>query len=228
MVSVQALLCLLVHFSVLRVVCGVERHGHSHSKPSINHADRKALEVGNDAKIIHMDKSAPSPPLNSQESMMRHEPAQHAAAGARTGGSVLVAKANAANAPVPAEVTQYKGAAPKTHSVLAAEPSPNVTVPIQTLQDAEAEADKVGKLITGSEAEAGMPDTVHTTPIPLKEDDSEEQEEKALMWIAISLIVVCCAWSAGWVIFMRRFASKKDQIKAGLLSEDAAEEDGRT
>jgi hypothetical protein len=156
--------------------------------------------------------------------MMRHEQPlrQHSVAhGAHIGGSVLDLKVG--NEPA---VTQYESSGTSDTSANPLEPNnPNVDVQINTLEDAEKEAEKVGKIVSSAEAEAGLPDTVHTTPYPGKDDDTEEEEEKAMMWIGIALIVICCAWSGGWVVFMRRYATKQEQVKAGLLSEEDAGED---
>jgi hypothetical protein len=227
MTSSFALLGFLVQLSSFRIACGVERHGHSKG----GHVDHNVLEVRNDAKIVSVEekfgparsryaREATADPIMRHERPLQHSPDVAKSKGARTGGSVLDIKFNNPSA----DVTTYQDGSGNTSNALAPHMD-GVEVQLTDLTVAEAEADKVGLLVSSAEAEAGLLDTVHTTPYPGKEDDTEEEEEKALMCIAIALIVICCAWSCGWVVFMRRFATKKEQIQAGLLEEDAGEED---
>jgi len=95
---------------------------------------------------------------------------------------------------------------------------------ITNFDQAKQEAEKLETIIGNAEAEAGMPDTVHTSP-KIQEPDKEDPESAALMYIGIALIVLCVVWSCAWVVFMKRFASRKEQVQAGLLSEEALEDE---
>jgi len=94
-----------------------------------------------------------------------------------------------------------------------------------TLQQAEAEVKKLDKVVEGAEGEAGLPDTTHTTPTPDKEleDEDDEENEKQLMWVALGMIALCCAWSVAWGVFYKRFTTP---TKEKLLdeTEDQGEE----
>jgi len=95
-----------------------------------------------------------------------------------------------------------------------------------TLKEAEAEVKKIDAVVAGAEGEAGLPDTTHTTPTPDKdlEDEDDEDNEKQLMWVALALMVLICAWSVAWGVFYKRFMTPKE---GKLLdeAEDAGEEE---
>jgi len=88
------------------------------------------------------------------------------------------------------------------------------------IEEAEKEVEKIDLIVTGAEREAGLPDTVHTTPIP--EQKLEEEEEKAEMkqraMIALGLACVCCCWSClcikfhNWALGYKK--SKGDEAEA--------------
>lgn len=218
------------------------KHQHGHEKQQGGGSERKALEIGVRAKLSNFQErtSVPADPLMRREQRRprkgRHShesrPSLHSGDHQKDIAASLLF---AGNAPAPAGsvATTYEGGpAPSSpqgaeHGAFSDEAHPqdsNVVAP-KNLAMAEAEAEKLDKLVAGAEGEAGMPDTAHTTAPPQVEDDSSSNEEQALMCIAIALVVICCAWSVGWVVFYKRFSSgPKDAPLVPEAMDDGREE----
>merc|ERR1719359_333855 len=94
----------------------------------------------------------------------------------------------------------------------------------QDIGQAEDELQKVDKVIVTAEEKAGLPDSTKTTPEPIEEEPSdEEQEGNALMIALISLVVLIGAGAAAWSIYLARKVGAKKADETPLLEGEEGE-----
>jgi cbb3-type cytochrome oxidase subunit 3 len=100
-------------------------------------------------------------------------------------------------------------------------PSPHAT----NYNDAAQQLDKIDRIVRDAEEKSGLPDSTKTLP-PTEADTptDEEQEGNALMWAAISLIVLTGVFAAGWTFYFVRRGKTKANEKAALAEGEGEQE----
>merc|ERR1719235_705352 len=99
---------------------------------------------------------------------------------------------------------------------------PAVT-PLKSEAQAEDEAAKAAEVVEEAEEEAGLPDSIKTTPEPVSDQPTnEEEEDNALIIAVISLVVLAGVAGAGFSIWMARGVQAKAAAAAGEEGEAGA------
>lgn len=103
--------------------------------------------------------------------------------------------------------------------------SGNPTIPINNLEQAETEVEKIDEVVEASEEKAGLEDSTVTTPEPQLTEPTEEDEEFTALEIGgISIVVLIAVATAFVCIHMVR--NRKPKADAALTEGEGEEAEG--